>query len=51
MRSIAELVENDRNGSGWVERELKNIPKEKVRQIALENIEAIKNSSRRDFRF
>ncbi len=38
-------------GFEMIERELKNIPKEKVRQIALENIEAIKNSSRRDFRF
>ncbi|MCR5217858.1 MAG: [FeFe] hydrogenase H-cluster radical SAM maturase HydG [Treponema sp.] len=38
-------------GFKMIERELKNIPKEKVRQIALEHIEAIKNSSSRDFRF
>lgn len=31
--------------------ELNNIPKENVRKIAEENIEAIKNSNRRDFRF
>ncbi|MBR1871478.1 MAG: [Kiritimatiellae bacterium] len=31
--------------------ELNRIPKEKVRQIAAENIEAIKGSNRRDFRF
>ena len=33
------------------ERELEKIPKEKVRNIAKENIEQIKNSNRRDFRF
>lgn len=38
-------------GFDLIERELKNIPKDKVRQIALENIQAIKNSDRRDFRF
>ena len=38
-------------GFDLIERELKNIPKDKVRQIALENIRAIKNSDRRDFRF
>ena len=38
---------------GWkvIERELGKIPKDKVREIARENIEAIKNSNRRDFRF
>ena len=38
---------------GWkvIENELNNIPKDKVREIARENIEAIKNSNRRDFRF
>ena len=38
---------------GWkvIEEELKKIPKDKVREIARENIEAIKNSNRRDFRF
>ena len=38
---------------GWkvIEKELEKIPKEKVREIARENIEAIRNSNRRDFRF
>ena len=38
---------------GWemIEKELSKIPNEKVRKIASENIEAIKNSNRRDFRF
>ncbi|MBQ7337525.1 MAG: [Clostridia bacterium] len=34
-----------------VEQELERIPKEKVKQIAKENIAAIKASNRRDFRF
>jgi 2-iminoacetate synthase len=34
-----------------VEKELGRIPKEKVRKIAEQNIEDIKNSNRRDFRF
>lgn len=34
-----------------IERELNRIPNKKVRQIALDNIEQIKNSNRRDFRF
>ena len=38
-------------GYAMVERELERIPKEKVRAIAKEHIEAIKNSNRRDFRF
>ncbi|MBQ3389450.1 MAG: [Firmicutes bacterium] len=38
-------------GYAMVEKELKRIPREKVRRIAEENIEAIKNSDRRDFRF
>lgn len=38
-------------GFQMVETELGRIPKEKVRQIARDNIEAIKNSNRRDFRF
>ena len=33
------------------EPELKKIPKDKVRKIAEQNIEDIKNSNRRDFRF
>lgn len=38
-------------GYETVERELSRIPHEKVQKIAKENIEAIKNSDRRDFRF
>lgn len=38
-------------GYDMIENELKRIPKEKVRQIAEQNIEDIKNSNRRDFRF
>ena len=39
------------NGFKLIESELEKIPKEKVKQIAKDNIEAIKNSNRRDFRF
>ncbi len=38
-------------GFSLVEKELERIPKEKVREIARQNIEDIKNSNRRDFRF
>ena len=38
-------------GFDVIARELNNIPKEKVRAIAAQNIEDIKNSNRRDFRF
>ena len=38
-------------GYQMIEKELKTIPKENVRKIAEENIEAIKNSNKRDFRF
>jgi 2-iminoacetate synthase len=34
-----------------VEKELEKIPNEKVKGIAKKNIEDIKNSNRRDFRF
>ena len=34
-----------------IEKELTRIPKEKVRTIAEQNIEAIRASNRRDFRF
>ena len=34
-----------------IEKELNNIPKENVRRIAADNIEEIKNSNKRDFRF
>ncbi|MBR1672558.1 MAG: [Fretibacterium sp.] len=43
--------ETKRVGYEMVERELAKIPNEKVREVARENIEAIKNSDRRDFRF
>ncbi|SDY67611.1 [FeFe] hydrogenase H-cluster radical SAM maturase HydG [Lachnobacterium bovis] len=38
-------------GYRLIEDELKKIPKENVRKIAAEHIEAIKNSNKRDFRF
>ena len=38
-------------GFDLIERELEKIPKEKVREIARKNIEDIKNSNHRDFRF
>jgi len=38
-------------GFKLIEEELKKVPNEKIRKIAEENIEAIKNSDRRDFRF
>ncbi len=38
-------------GFELIERELKKIPKDKVRAIAADNIERIKASNRRDFRF
>ncbi|MBQ4265502.1 MAG: [Clostridia bacterium] len=43
--------ETKRIGHAMIERELGRIPKEKVRLIARENIEAIRHSNRRDFRF
>ena len=43
--------ETKKVGFEVIERELEKIPKEKVRNIAKENIEQIKNSNRRDFRF
>lgn len=38
-------------GYTMIDKELKNIPKEQVLTIAKDNIENIKNSNRRDFRF
>ena len=38
-------------GFKMIERELFKIPSDKVREIAKQNIEDIKNSNRRDFRF
>ncbi|WP_028234743.1 [FeFe] hydrogenase H-cluster radical SAM maturase HydG [Pseudobutyrivibrio sp. MD2005] len=43
--------ETKKVGFKMIEEELKKIPKENVRKTAEENIEAIKNSNRRDFRF
>ncbi len=43
--------ETKKTGYALIEKELERIPKEKVREIARKNIEAIKNSDRRDFRF
>ena len=37
--------------NGILEKELNKIPNYKVREIATKNIEDIKNSNRRDFRF
>jgi len=38
-------------GYEMIEKELRRIPKEKVRELAMQNIRDIKNSNRRDFRF
>ena len=38
-------------GYKMIDREIERVPNEKVKGIAKENIEAIKNSNRRDFRF
>ena len=38
-------------GYEMVEKELQRVPKEKIRNICAQNIEDIKNSNRRDFRF
>lgn len=43
--------ETKRIGYEMVTRELNRIPRERVRATARENIEAIRNSNRRDFRF
>ena len=43
--------ETKKVGYAMIERELEKIPNEKVREIARKNIEDIKNSNRRDFRF
>ncbi len=57
LMTLAEYLEDyaspetKRKGYEMIERELERIPKEGVRQIARSNIEAIRNSNRRDFRF
>ncbi len=38
-------------GYEMIEKELQNIPKDKVREIARKNIEEIRNNNKRDFRF
>ena len=43
--------ETKEKGFKLIEDELKKIPKDKVREIAMKNIEDIKNSNSRDFRF
>lgn len=43
--------ETQKVGFEMIERELNKIPHERVREIARDNIEAIKSSNRRDFRF
>ncbi|MBO5266740.1 MAG: [FeFe] hydrogenase H-cluster radical SAM maturase HydG [Ruminiclostridium sp.] len=43
--------ETKKIGFELIEKELKKIPTDKVRDIATKNIEDIKNSNRRDFRF
>ena len=43
--------ETKKIGYEMVERELARIPNEKTRAIASQNIEDIRNSNRRDFRF
>ena len=50
---LTDYADEDTKKAGFkmIEEELKKIPKEKVRAIAEENIEAIQNSDRRDFRF
>ncbi|MDD6312046.1 MAG: [FeFe] hydrogenase H-cluster radical SAM maturase HydG [Firmicutes bacterium] len=50
---LADYAGEDTKKVGYelIERELANIPSEKVRKIAAENIDLIKSSNRRDFRF
>ncbi|MBQ9915031.1 MAG: [Clostridia bacterium] len=43
--------ETKKVGYAMIEKELEKIPKEKVKDIAKQNITDIKNSNRRDFRF
>ena len=57
LMTLAEYVEDYTSpktkelGYKMIEKELNNIPKENVRKIALEHINEIRNSNRRDFRF
>lgn len=57
LMTLAEYLEDyaspetRRVGHAMLERELTRIPSDKVRAVARENIEAVKASDRRDFRF
>lgn len=57
LMTLAEYLEDyaspgtKERGYAMIERELLHIPNEKARAIARENIEAIRSSNRRDFRF
>ena len=57
LMTLAEYLEDYASpktkelGYKMIEKELNNIPKENVRKIALEHINEIRNSNRRDFRF
>lgn len=57
LMTLAEYLEDYASpktkelGYKMIEKELNNIPKENVRNIALEHINEIRNSNRRDFRF
>ena len=57
LMTLAEYLEDyatpDTKRIGWdmIARELDRIPKEAVRRVAEENLEAIRASNRRDFRF
>ncbi len=50
---LVDYASDETKAAGYkmIEQELNRIPKEKVRNIAQDNIEHIKNSDRRDFRF
>ena len=57
LMTLAEYLEDyaseetKKAGYEMIEKELEKIPKEKVREIAKKNIEDIRNSNHRDFRF
>lgn len=57
LMTLAEFLEDyaspetKKLGYDMIEKELNNIPKEKVKEIAKSNIEAIRNNNKRDFRF
>ena len=50
---LVDYAEEDTKEIGFalIDKELEMIPNEKARKIAKENVECIKNSDRRDFRF